>query len=213
MDVIWHGHACFEISGNDLTVVVDPHDGKSIGIKPPVCSADVVLVSHTHSDHNAAKVIRGNHVDIIAQTGKFDIKGMEIIGYPSFHDEEQGAEYGPNVIYKFKMDGIVFCHCGDLGDIPSEEVIDDLQDVDILFVPVGEVFTIGLDKLQQFISMIHPKIIVPMSYRVGGLTLPINTIDDFLDTIDDDSVIYVGNEVDLTSEDVSEFMGCWVFDH
>ncbi len=212
MDVIWHGHSCFEIQGENLTVVLDPHDGKTIGIKPPVCSADIVLVSHLHSDHSAVKIVRGNHKDIICEVGKIDIDGLDITGYPSFHDEEQGAERGTNVIYKFKMEGMVFCHCGDLGDIPSQEVMNELHDVDILFVPVGEVFTIRLDKLDTFIKAVKPKIIVPMHYRVGGLTLPINTIDDFLEYIDSDSVIYVGNEVELTSDDVTEFMGCWVFD-
>lgn len=212
MDVIWHGHSCFELHGERITVVLDPHDGKSIGIKPPLCSADVVLMSHGHSDHCSAKIIKGNHADILGQVGDFEVKGLKVKGYPSYHDEEFGAERGPNTIYKFKMEGMTFCHCGDIGDIPAKAVIDDLQDVDILFVPVGEVFTISLLKLDGFIKMINPKIIVPMHYRFGGLTMPIDTIDDFLSMIDKDSIIFVGNEVDLTSEDVSEFMGCWVFD-
>lgn len=212
MDVIWHGHSCFELQGNEITVVLDPHDGKSIGIKPPVCSADVVLMSHAHSDHSAFKIVKGSHTDILGQVGEFEVKGIKIKGYPSFHDEESGAKRGLNTIYKFRMDHMTFCHCGDIGDIPSQNVIDDLQDVDILFVPVGEVFTISLGKLDKFIKMINPKIIVPMHYRVGGLTQPIDTIDDFLEYIDKDSIIFVGNEVDLTSDDVSEFMGCWVFD-
>ena len=41
----WHGHACFELQ-SDVTLVIDPHDGRSIGLSPPVASADLVLVSH-----------------------------------------------------------------------------------------------------------------------------------------------------------------------
>ncbi|UCF09255.1 MAG: MBL fold metallo-hydrolase, partial [Thermoplasmata archaeon] len=51
----WHGHACFEI-GDGTTIVTDPHDGKSIGIKPPNTKADVVLISHDHFDHNCLRV-------------------------------------------------------------------------------------------------------------------------------------------------------------
>ncbi len=212
MEVIWHGHACFEFRGDDRIVVVDPHDGKSLGIKPPVCSADIVLMTHEHSDHSAYRIVRGDHEDVLGRNGAFEVRGLEVVGYPSFHDEEQGAERGLNTLYKFTMDGIVVCHCGDLGDIPSQEVVDALSDVDILFVPIGETFTIKLEKLDRFIKMVDPKIIVPMHYRVGGLTLPIFTVDEFLEYIDDDSVIYVGNEVDITRDDVAEFMGCWVFD-
>lgn len=213
MDVIWHGHCCFELEGSKKTIVFDPHDGKSIGIKPPLCNADIVLASHEHSDHCAVRIVRGKHKDIIGETGEFIIDGVVINGYPSYHDECNGNDRGLNTIYKVKMDGITLCHCGDLGDIPSPDVIEQLKDVDILFVPVGEVFTIKLKKLYDFISMIDPKIIVPMHYRVGGLTLPINTLDDFISEIDKDSIIYVGNDVDITSEDVAEYMGYWIFDY
>jgi hypothetical protein len=64
----------------------------------------------------------------------------------------------------------------------------------------------------SFIEMVGPKIIVPMHYRVGGLTIPLDTIDVFLENVPEETIIYVGNEVDLSSEDLTEFMGVWVFD-
>ncbi|HPP45766.1 MAG TPA: MBL fold metallo-hydrolase, partial [Methanomassiliicoccaceae archaeon] len=45
MKIAWHGHSCFEVH-DSLVVVTDPHDGKSIGIKPPVVKADICLISH-----------------------------------------------------------------------------------------------------------------------------------------------------------------------
>ena len=58
MMITWHGHSCFEIK-DGVTVVTDPHDGKSIGVKPPVVKADIVLISHEHFDHNCARIVRG----------------------------------------------------------------------------------------------------------------------------------------------------------
>jgi L-ascorbate metabolism protein UlaG (beta-lactamase superfamily) len=193
-------------------VIVDPHDGKSIGIKPPISNANVVIITHNHSDHNALRIIKSEHATLFAETGRHEIRGISFEGFPSFHDEFQGSVRGPNTIYKFVMDGITVCHCGDLGDMPSEEVLEALKGVDIIFVPTGEVMTLTIPKLERFLSIINPKIIVPMHYRVGGLTLPLKTLDDFLKNVSDDMILYVGNEVELLSEDLSEFMGLWVFE-
>ncbi|MDR0309421.1 MAG: MBL fold metallo-hydrolase [Candidatus Methanoplasma sp.] len=212
MRIKWHGHSCFEFIDSKNSVIVDPHDGKSIGIKPPVSSAGIVLISHDHFDHNAQRVVRGEHALLSAGQGKHDIKGMAVEGFHSFHDEKHGSERGTNSIYMFTMDGIRMCHCGDLGDIPSDDIIEALKGVDIIFVPTGEVFTLPIPKLKEFLGIVKPKTIVPMHYRVGGLTIPLKTLDEFLDGEPEDTILYVGNEVELSSEDMSEFGGIWVFD-
>jgi len=50
VDIIWHGHACFEVRGQNATIVFDPFGG--IGIPEPQANADIVLCSHSHRDHN-----------------------------------------------------------------------------------------------------------------------------------------------------------------
>ncbi|MDR3283476.1 MAG: MBL fold metallo-hydrolase [Candidatus Methanoplasma sp.] len=212
MLIRWHGHACFEFEDSGVTVLTDPHDGKSIGIKPPVSSAGVVLVSHNQYDHNAVRVVRGEHEDVVAEPGKRNIRGIDIEGFSTFHDEEGGTLRGSNVMYRFEMDGISVCHCGDLGDIPSDETMDELKGTDIVFVPVGEVYTIPLPKLLQFLERIGAKVVVPMHYRVGGLTIPLNNIDAFMENVPKEAAVYVGNEVELSAEDLAEFSGVWVFD-
>ncbi|MDR2698718.1 MAG: MBL fold metallo-hydrolase [Candidatus Methanoplasma sp.] len=212
MRIKWHGHSCFEIIGSENSVIMDPHDGKSIGIKPPISNAGIVLVSHSHFDHNAVRIIKNDHVLLSGETGRHEIKGMTFEGLPSLHDENGGAVRGPNTIYKFVMDGITICHCGDLGDIPSEEVVESLKNVDIIFVPTGEVYTLSIPKLKNFLRTIAPKVVVPMHYRVGGLTIPLKTLDEFLENVSSDAILYVGNEVELSSDDISEFTGIWVFD-
>jgi L-ascorbate metabolism protein UlaG (beta-lactamase superfamily) len=212
MRIRWHGHACFEFSDSTNSVLTDPHDGKSIGIKPPNSKAGIVLVSHDHFDHNALRVIKNERSVLFAENGKHCIKGIDIEGLPTYHDESNGTVRGMNTMYKFTMDGITVCHCGDLGCIPSKEVLEALKDVDIIFVPTGEVFTLSLKKLDEFLALIEPKIIVPMHYRVGGLTIPLKTLDDYLDRVSSENVLFVGNEVELAADDINEFTGIWVFD-
>lgn len=212
MRVRWHGHSCFEFSDSDLTLVVDPHDGRSIGIKPPAASADIVLMTHNHYDHNATRAIRGKHTDVLGKEGIFQIHGFTVEGLHSCHDTNNGKERGPNTIYRFEMDGISVCHCGDMGCIPDDDVIDRIRNVDMLFVPTGEVFTIVLPELRRFLEMVNPNVIVPMHYRVGGLSLPITPIDEFLEMIPEEAVDYIGNEIDVSKDDIDGIKQCWVFD-
>jgi len=212
MIIRWHGHSCFGFSDSNTRVVIDPHDGKSIGIKAPAATADVVLMSHDHYDHNAAYVIKGSHKDYKGYSGKFKCHGIEFEGIPTFHDEKNGEVRGPNTMYLFHMDGMSVCHCGDLGCIPDEKALAKIHNVDFLLVPVGEVFTLELPKVRQFLEAVNPNVIIPMHYRVGGLTIPVQSIDRFLEMIPDEAVDYVGNEIDVSNEDIGGQKECWIFD-
>ena len=211
MRIRWHGHSCFEIEDSDLTVVIDPHDGKSIGIKAPAASADIVLMTHNHYDHNAARVIQGNHTDVMARDGKFTVKGLDIEGFTVAHDYDDGTVRGMNTMYLFEMEGMRICHCGDLGCIPGDDVIEKIKGVDFLMVPTGEVFTMCMADVRRFIELVNPNVIIPMHYRVGGLSIPVTPLDEFLEMIPEEAVDYIGNEIDVFKEDL-QLKECWVFD-
>ena len=79
-------------------------------------------------------------------------------------------------------------------------------------MPVGGTYTIEKDVQKQLIQMINPKIVVPMHYRIGGLTIPIDNVDNFLEMIPEDFIVYVGNSTDIVKEELPEAKECWVFD-
>ena len=209
LQIRWHGHACFEIT-NDITLVTDPHDGKSIGIPAPSVSGDIILVSHDHYDHNSVKSVEHETSKVITDHQKRSISDIEIEGIPSFHDEDHGAKRGKNIIYKFKIDDIHFCHLGDLGHDLTDDVVDKIGDVDILFIPVGGTFTVDAKKAWNVIKTVKPKITVPMHYKVGGLSLPITSIDPFLEE-NIFELRKVGNEIDIEKEDLPDDPEIWMF--
>jgi L-ascorbate metabolism protein UlaG (beta-lactamase superfamily) len=208
MIIRWHGHACFEISNGHI-IVTDPHDGKSIGIKPPKVKADLVLVSHSHFDHNSVKTVSKSTTKSISESGKYNEFDIEISGIRAFHDSHHGERRGEVYIFKFNVEDITFCHLGDLGHVPNQEQLDDLQDIDILFIPIGNVFTIGANDAWKTIKLIKPKVAIPMHYRVGGLSLSIQPLDPFLANAD--KVERVGNEIYFEAEDLPEKFEIWVF--
>ena len=205
----WHGHSCFEIT-NDKTIVIDPHDGKSIGIPTPSVQGDIILVTHDHYDHNSVKTVEKTDSKIITDGRRRNIDNVEIFGIDAFHDEENGSKRGKTIIFKFIVDKITFCHLGDLGHKLDDETVSKIADVDVLFIPIGGVFTIDDKKAWNIIKKIKPKIIVPMHFKIGGLSLPISGIDAFLEQ-NPYNVLHVGNEIYLEKEDLPEKPEVWVF--
>ncbi|MEA2054417.1 MAG: MBL fold metallo-hydrolase [Candidatus Thermoplasmatota archaeon] len=206
----WHGHACFEIS-NDLIIVTDPHDGSSIGIRPPNVKADVVLVSHDHYDHNKVKAV-GKEGTKVIRGGNENIDGIEISSLKAYHDKEEGKRRGEITIFKFTIEGTTFCHLGDLGHAIDDDSAEKIGNVDILFVPIGGVFTIDGKEALEVCKKIKPKVIVPMHYKVGGLSIPIERIDAFLDNARKYYEIrHVANEIEIESDDLPVEEEIWVF--
>jgi len=209
LQIRWHGHSCFEIK-NDTTLVTDPHDGRSIGIPAPSVAGDIILVSHDHFDHNSTKTVEKEDSKVIKDDRKRNISDIEIRGIQTFHDDARGAKRGKNIMYKFTMDEINFCHMGDLGHELDEETVQKIGDVDILFIPIGGNFTLDDRQAWNVINKIKPKIIVPMHYRIGGLSIPIAGIDPFLNK-SKYKVLKVGNEIDIEKEDLPSEPEIWTF--
>jgi L-ascorbate metabolism protein UlaG (beta-lactamase superfamily) len=202
-------HSCFEVS-DSATVVIDPHDGRSIGMKPPSMRADIVLISHDHFDHNAVRVVKGEFVVLRDVTPK-RIKGVDVRGINAFHDEVHGEKRGRISIFQFTIGGVRFCHLSDLGHMLTEHQIKELGPIDVLFLPVGGVFTINGSQARELVKAIDPKVAIPMHFRVGGLSMSIQNADEFLHGLPDDDVIRVGNEISFEIEDLPASTEYWVF--
>ena len=118
---------------------------------------------------------------------------------------------GNNIIFCFEVDGIKVCHLGDLGHEPTEEQLEEIGPIDVLFVPIGGVFTIDARSAWRVAEMVKPKVLVPMHYRFGGLSLSINDLAPFLEGVDPEIIIRVGNEVEFLEADLEDDMCVWVF--
>lgn len=211
MRIRWHGHSCFEIGGS-VVVVTDPHDGKSLGIRAPQVSADLVLVSHEHFDHNCPEPVRDADGSVLKGPVLTVEKGVRVEGIEADHDADHGRKRGKVTLFRFELDGFTFCHLGDLGAALDETAVDRISPVDFLFVPVGDVYTIGPEDAKKVIESVKPRVAVPMHYRVPGLGLAIQPVQNFLKVCGGLPVVRVGNEVEFSSEDLPESgTEIWVF--
>lgn len=188
MDITYLGHSAFLLSGKNVRVVTDPFDATKLNMPFSAIDADIVTISHQHDDHNAASVVGGNPL-ILDLPGEYEKKDVRIYGFESFHDKNQGQDRGKNTIFKFEIEGIIILHCGDLGHTLSNELIEEIGDVDIVLVPTGGIYTIDADEARHCVEKLEPYIVVPMHYRNPALTPNISqydqmsTVEDFLSKV------------------------------
>jgi L-ascorbate metabolism protein UlaG (beta-lactamase superfamily) len=189
MEIIWFGQACFLIRSKNGYIVTDPYS-EECGLRlPKNLKADIVTVSHNHFDHNNIKAVSGMEDDqppfVINGPGEYEVNKIEIIGFPTFHDNQKGNLRGKNTVYTFKLEDLEICHLGDLGHSLSDEEIEKLNQVDVLLVPVGGTYTIDAKKALEVINQIDPKIVIPMHYQIEGLSTSISLegVDKFLKEI------------------------------
>ncbi|OKY77958.1 MAG: Zn-dependent hydrolase of the beta-lactamase fold [Candidatus Methanohalarchaeum thermophilum] len=181
MKIKWWGHACFEIKGEE-NIVIDPHDGNSVGLEKPNVEASIVLVTHDHYDHNATDIVSGNPIKI-SELGYTSMRGVKINGVKTYHDKSKGERRGENIVYNIDINGINFCHLGDLGHELDQKKIREIGKVDILFVPVGGNFTINAEEAKKVVEEINPSIAIPMHYKVPGLNIPIDRVEKFTELV------------------------------
>lgn len=163
MEIVWHGHACFRLKNKDIAIITDPYDGKSLGLALGKPVADIVTVSHNHPHHSNIAAV-GGQPKVIAGPGEYEIRGVFISGIQTYLDGEGGKKRGKNTIYLFELDDLVICHLGDLGHSLTPAQAETMSKVDILLVPVGGPDTITVAQAAELISVIEPKISVPMHF-------------------------------------------------
>lgn len=178
MRLHWFGQSAFLLTGSKA-VLIDPFGAlgerlaeRGISFRhPPVenVSADLVLVTHEHSDHNSVEAANGSPVVLRSTAGTLDSPIGEIVAVASEHDDRAGTQRGPNTIFCFTLDGVRFCHLGDFGQPALRpEQREAIGEVDVVFVPVGGGPTIGGVEAAALVRELAPRLVLPMHFRNEG---------------------------------------------
>ncbi len=178
MDINWLGRSCFRIRGRQATVVTDPYSAE-LGEMPGKPTANIVTVSHQHPGHSNVAAV-GNDPRVVVGPGEYEISGVLIVGVGTFHDDQRGAERGKNTVYLMDIDEVSLCHLGDLGHRLGAEHMEELESVDVLFVPVGGGSTINGSGAAAIVRQLEPRLVVPMHYRTDTGGAGLAPVEDFL---------------------------------
>ncbi len=157
MEIINLGHASFLLKGDKISVVIDPYRKDSVpNLTFPRVEANYALSSHDHYDHDAISLVK-----TIPTNEKLDV---ETVVVP--HDHHNGAHRGLNKMHIFNIDGYRIIHTGDLGCIPSPQVLEQMKNADILLAPINGHFTISSQELLDILKIVKPRIVIPMHYYI-----------------------------------------------
>lgn len=179
MEITWYGHSCFLIKDSrGRKILTDPFDN-SVGYHKPNVVVDVVTISHNHFDHNFTEGLPGTP-SIVDKCGYFNVCDIPINGIPSFHDKVKGAKRGENIIYIYEIDGFRLCHLGDLGHLLTDEDINMIGELDVLFIPVGGNFTVDGKEASDIAKRLNSHIVIPMHYKTRALSFPIDGVENFI---------------------------------
>ncbi|MEL7609173.1 MAG: MBL fold metallo-hydrolase [Bacillota bacterium] len=179
MKIKWYGHSCFLLtSEKGIKVLTDPYD-PATGYALGSVEADVVTCSHFHHDHHYTQAVLGDPV-VIDKAGRHEAKGLTITGIPTWHDAEQGTRRGANTVFVIEIDGMRVVHLGDLGHMPGEAELASIGRADILFAPVGGVYTIDAQQALSLASIVKPRVMIPMHYATPDVLFALAPLSELL---------------------------------
>lgn len=164
MIITYYGKQSFKVSFGDTTLSFDPISKKSKEKETRFVS-DVTLVSVKHSDFNGVdqNVHRDREPFVINGPGEYEVKEVVIKGFPSTSHYD-GKEY-INTIYFVELEGMKICFLGaiDTIDLP-DDAKEALDEVDILFVPVGEKGVLSASDAAKIAARLEARIVIPMAH-------------------------------------------------
>jgi L-ascorbate metabolism protein UlaG (beta-lactamase superfamily) len=178
VDIDWFGHSCFRLREGGVTIVTDPYD-KSIGYVMPRVRADIITVSHEAPGHAAAAAIKGD-ARVLNKPGEYEVKGVFITGIQTWRAAATGAAKEENTVFVFEFGELTVCHLGDLARMLTQAQVEAMPDIDVLLVPVGGGSSLDADKAAEVISLVEPRIVIPMHYKTPYVNLPLDPLSKFL---------------------------------
>ncbi|HSR47905.1 MAG TPA: MBL fold metallo-hydrolase [Anaerolineales bacterium] len=179
MEITWYGMSCFRLVERGLaTVVTDPFDS-SVGLAVPKLRADVITISHDAPGHNNTAAVKGER-RVVQGPGEFEIGGVFITGIAMNAPSTKKGNGRPNTLYVLDYEGLTIAHLGDLAYVPTQPEIEGLGSVDIALVPVGGGGALNPSQAVEVVSLIEPKLVIPMHYKTGKETAKLGPVARFL---------------------------------
>lgn len=215
MKISYHGHSVVKIEAEGKTILIDPFiNGNALcDLKVEDQKPDAILLTHGHNDHvgdtveiakqSGALVVAPNELAVYLGWQGIKTHPMHIggsrqfdFGKVKFTQAFHGSSYvteNNEIIYTGMPGGILFTaegktiyHAGDTALFSDMKLIGERHPVDVLFIPIGDNFTMGPEDAAYAVSLIKPKVVVPIHYN----TFPPIEVDPqvFVNLVEDANV-------------------------
>lgn len=190
------GHSCVYMTDGKFKVIIDPFlsGNPQATVSADDIDVDYILVTHGHGDHlgdavdiskrTGATIIAPNELAVwVAQKGalahnmhiggaynfEFGRVKLTIAHHGSAAGESQLEYTGNPCGFLVTMGGKTVYHTGDTGLFLDMKLIGDMNDIDLMFLPIGDNFTMGVDDAVTAVEFVSPKAAVPMHYKTWDI--------------------------------------------
>ena len=160
MEIIWHGHSCFELVSGGFSLVLDPYYHRELCGYPELhLKADAVLCSHGHYGHGWTEAVNLRH----GAHDPFEVETLD-----THHDVIGGRLSGENRIHILSAEGLKIVHLGDLGCRLTHEQPERIPGCDAIMAPAGGILTIEPYAAYEICLASEARLVLPMHYGGGG---------------------------------------------
>ncbi len=172
----YFGRATIKIvTAENFVIYVDPYADGDYAQK-----ADLVLVTHGHTDHNAVELVTMKDKAVIAapsgavsraayravkEGDKFSVGSIQIQVVPAYN---KNHERSSSVGYLVSFDGLTVYHAGDTNYIPEMENLASMA-VDYALLPTDGVWNMGGAEAGRCVDVIKPRFAIAIHSSGSGL--------------------------------------------
>jgi len=167
--ITYVGHASFLIESPQLVRIVTDYNDY---VRPPV-APDIITMNHAHSTHYTDRpdpaikhVLRG-WGPTPDQPARHDVTvgDVRVRNVPTnIRDWSGGTERHGNSIFIFEVANLCIAHLGHLHHTLTQQQLNEIGRVDIVFVPVDGSYTLDLEGMLEVLQALKAPQMIPMHF-------------------------------------------------
>ena len=172
MNITWYGQSCFRLQNIQQNVLVDPYSPRKVGLRGPNFKSTLTILTDSEDEKAIKKDSKESF--LIAGPGEYEVSDIFVYG-TSFVRKNKKL-----TLYQVEMDNIKFGFLGEINSSLTSEELENLDGIDVLFIPIGGGDIIDPEKARKIINSIEPRIIIPCCYQIPKIKIKLASLEKFL---------------------------------